>query len=146
MKIQKIFIIIFLVCCSTYLRADQVFDITGEAEDEVVDDLFNIQEETSRHSYKGKIIIMNKITANSKEFLIQPGSTINFANAQITLHRCARTELGESLILVSLTQRSIDSFDYSDKRLIFKGWIFENNPSLSSPEHPVYQLMALSCS
>jgi hypothetical protein len=35
---------------------------------------------------------------------------------------------------------------YQDtKKLIFFGWLFASSPSVSSLEHPIYDLVALNC-
>ena len=101
-----------------------------------------IGDENLSFKQSAKIIILNKITANSKEFVMNLGSRINFGRAEIKLHKCAaRKDNGETIMLVSLNEKTIGG----DVRQIFKGWLFSKSPSISTVEHPVYQLFAVSC-
>ncbi|MDX1924209.1 MAG: DUF2155 domain-containing protein [Rickettsiaceae bacterium] len=140
-------IIVFFALCSFCAGAEDVFEITGEDNIRTENDIFNFQEDSKLNfAQRGKIIIMNKITANSREFLIGVGEKVRYGNAEVELHKCAHTEFNDALLFVSLREIPIDNPIENDRALVFRGWIFAGNPSLSSPTHSVYQLIAVSCS
>lgn len=123
------------------------FDVFDSVVDEKIkensSDVFGvIESENLTEKKKGKIIILNKITANSKEFELTVGSEINYGRAIVGLHKCANRNMKENLLLVSLKVK--ESADV--QKNVFRGWIFSKNLSISSIEHPVYQLIAVSCS
>ncbi|NDB83639.1 MAG: DUF2155 domain-containing protein, partial [Alphaproteobacteria bacterium] len=126
---------------------DNIFEITGEEGAVMEEDVFRITESsTSALSQKAKLVIINKITANSREFLIEKGKKIQYGHAEVQLNKCARTEFGDSLIHVSLREVGLDGMGSLNQTLIFRGWLFAGSPSLSAPSHPIYQLIAISCS
>jgi len=132
---------------SNCIKAEDAFDSIETEEpknNEQAEDIFSSVDET-KVSYlkKATIIVINKITANSKEFQVSIGSKVSYGKAEIELHKCAKINnfRKEDLLLVSLKEKS---FDNSEK-LIFSGWLFSKSPSLSAVEHPIYQLIAVSC-
>ncbi len=138
---KRILLIIFLIFSQKSIAQD-VFDSIDNKDQQYSEDVFNLIETSNlTESKKGKIIVLNKITANSKEFEIQVGSQITYGKAVIELHKCSSKNSKESLLLVSLTVKESDDVNKN----IFRGWVFSNDISLSSIEHPVYQLIAVSC-
>jgi hypothetical protein len=106
-------------------------------------DIFSpLDESKIKYVNQGKIIILNKITSNSKEFAIQVKDKITYGKAEVELHKCVKTEQDESILLVTLRELSLNK----EKTIIFRGWLFSKNLSLSAVQHPVYQLIAVSCS
>ncbi|MDX2050453.1 MAG: DUF2155 domain-containing protein [Rickettsiaceae bacterium] len=104
--------------------------------------IFGLEKNSNGIIAKGSVIILNKITANSKKFVVNLGDKVTYENAEITLHKCAKTSDGESALLVTLKEGVLNDRE----KVIFDGWIFSSSPSISAPEHPVYMLMAIACS
>jgi hypothetical protein len=109
-------------------------------------DIFSyVDQDKLNYDTKAKIIILNKITANSREFLIDVGGKASYGRAEVTVHKCAHIKgSNEDLMLVSLYENLGSDGDEASK-LLFKGWIFSNSLSISAVEHPIYQLIAAGC-
>ncbi len=123
---------------------DSVEDIPNTSNSEPQDIFSFVDMESVKFLGKAKIVIMNKITANSKEFELPIGSKAKYGHAEALVHKCAKSDdptIG-SMVLVTLK----DTEESKDIKTLFSGWIFSKSPSLSSVEHPVYQLLAISCS
>lgn len=141
MNIKNLFLAIIL---PFFLCSLDVFDQVDEGEVKVTPkDVFESLEESDiTYNNKAKIIVMNKITAISKEFLVDVGSKINYGKAIVDVHKCGRVkDTDDNFILVSLSE----SLSHNDSKLIFRGWIFSRSLSLSAVEHPIYQLIAVEC-
>ena len=92
----------------------------------------------------GKIIILNKITATSKELNLKIGKPQYFGNIQITLHKCIKNldpYNEDNYMLFTVTEHKIDE----DPMLIFQGWLLSSSISISSLEHPIYEIFAQVC-
>jgi len=137
------FFLIILSLLSFQSKAHDVFD-TAISTTNTGDDVFATVDEKFTNANKAKLIVMNKITANSKELLLNIGSKITYGRAEIEVIKCVKTndKKDNNLLLVSLKE---NEFDKKSKQ-IFRGWLFSNSNSLSAVEHPVYQLIAISCS
>lgn len=89
-----------------------------------------------------KIIILNKITAKSVIKNLKINQATTFGNLSIILKKCVQNtdpfNLNNSMLI------SIDDIKFENKNL-FQGWIFSSNPSISTFEHPVYEIIALEC-
>lgn len=92
----------------------------------------------------GKIIVLNKITATSKELTLKLGEPQYFGNIQIQLHKCVKNldpYNEDNYILLSVTEHKIDE----DPMLIFQGWLFSSSISVSGLMHPIYEIFAQNC-
>ncbi len=129
-------------------HAEDVFESIADintSSHESKEDIFSfIDRDSVKFLEKAKIVIMNKITANSKEFELPVGSKAKYGHAELIIHKCAKSDdpaVG-SMILVTLK----DTGEKEDIKTLFSGWVFSKSPSISAVEHPVYQLLAISCS
>ncbi|HJD57337.1 MULTISPECIES: DUF2155 domain-containing protein [Rickettsieae] len=160
-------IIGFLCVLSPYGQAEDVvqdvefFDTTDEDSNELeikaleikdrqVNDnnLSNIPNNAENSELKicqqGKIIALNKITATSKEMLLKLNEPQYFGNIQIKLHKCIKNldpYNGDNYMLLTITEHKIDE----DPMLIFQGWLISSSISVSTFEHPIYEIFAKDC-
>lgn len=91
-----------------------------------------------------KVVALNKITATSQELLLKLNEPQYFGNIQITLHKCLANPdpyNEDAYMLVTINEHKIDE----DPTLIFQGWLLSSSLSLSTLEHPVYELFAKEC-
>ncbi|WP_375319513.1 DUF2155 domain-containing protein [Candidatus Tisiphia endosymbiont of Oplodontha viridula] len=91
-----------------------------------------------------KIIALNKITATSKEMLLKPNEPQYFGNIQIKLHKCIKNldpYNGDNYMLLTIIEHKIDE----DPMLIFQGWLISSSISVSTFEHPIYEIFAKDC-
>jgi hypothetical protein len=100
-------------------------------------------EEPVVFSSSGNVQLLNKNTAKVEKIFLQLKKPIIINNLQITLHKCWQApeyQKPESKMLLEVAEIYQDT-----KKLIFFGWLFASSPSVSSLEHPIYDLVALNC-
>ncbi len=91
-----------------------------------------------------KVVVLNKITARSKELSINVGQKAYFGNIEITVHKCFSNGdlyLPSHKILVSVVENKIDE----DPQNIFSGWLISSNIPVSTLQNPSYEIIALEC-
>lgn len=96
------------------------------------------------YTNSAEIIILNKITAKATKEKLNLNEVKYFGNLSIEVKKCLKnTDLlnPNNMILVSIYDNKIDE----DNILIFQGWLISANPSISTFEHPVYEIIALNC-
>ena len=108
----------------------------------------NIQNNVEHSELKtysiGKVIALNKITATSKELVLKPNEPQYFGNIQIKLHKCIKNldpYNEDNYMLLTITEHKIDE----DAMSIFQGWIISSSISVSTFEHPIYEIFAKNC-
>ncbi len=93
---------------------------------------------------QGKVIALNKITATSKELSLKLNKSQYFGNIRIKLHKCIKNldpYNEDNYMLVTITEHKIDE----DPKLIFQGWLISSSISVSTFEHPIYEIFAKNC-
>ena len=104
----------------------------------------NDQDNSLLRMDKAEIIILNKITAKSQKIIFRLGEAKFFGNTSIKLHKCIMSTdpfNANNLMLLSVSDNKIEDENLS----IFHGWVFSSNPSLSTVEHPVYEVLPIRC-
>lgn len=143
MKKVLIFLTIFFSFYSVSILAEDVFgsiSINAEASDRNgVFDSIDLSDNVQSLK-KGKLIVLNKITAHSKELNMYLNQKIYFGQIEVEMHSCLASQNKGSFLFVSLSEKNLE-----EKKLIFRGWLSAKSPSLSAVEHPVYQVIAISC-
>ena len=90
------------------------------------------------------IQVLNKTTAKTSILKIKLGEKTKFERLQIVAHKCWQASLDqkpESKILLEVFEDKISG----ESKRIFYGWMFASSPSISGIEHPIYDIVALSC-
>lgn len=93
---------------------------------------------------RAEIIILNKITAKSESKQFKIGERNFFGNISIEVRKCIKNTdpLKENnIMLISVFENKIEDAN----RPVFHGWVFSANPSVSTLEHPVYELIPVKC-
>jgi hypothetical protein len=166
------FIIIFFLCTYSHISQAAAEDINQSVESfDTTDELINTQNNdlidnikslnstiTNQNEHSGdlsqnfqlkpcssgKIIALNKITAKSKELSLKLNEPQYFGNIQITLHKCIKNldpYNEDNYLLLTITEHKIDD----DSTLIFQGWLISSSVSISTFEHPIYEIFAKNC-
>lgn len=113
----------------------------------------------SRFLNVAKLQILDK--NNSKVSLLDfnVGAKKQFADLEILVHKCWQSppdQKPENKILLEVSEvvgnNNSDNVGFLGKKdnkkpnkRIFYGWLFSSAPSLSSIEHPIYDIIAISC-
>lgn len=96
------------------------------------------------YTNKAQIVILNKITTKPYTLNVAVGKRYNFSSISYEVHKCAKSTDAYNLsnkMLVSV----YDTKEKADNSLIFRGWMISTNPSISTIEHPVYELIPIKC-
>jgi len=97
--------------------------------------------------------ILDKNTAKSLLLDFNVGVKKSFNNLDILVHKCWLSppdRRAENKILIEVFEKkneensSLDSENSKNNR-IFYGWLFSSSPSISSLEHPIYDIVAIKC-
>jgi hypothetical protein len=93
---------------------------------------------------QAELIILNKITAKSTRATFNLGEVKFFGNLSIEVHKCVKSTdpfNTNNLMLLTIFDNKIED----DNLSVFHGWIVSANPSISTLEHPVYEVIAVNC-
>jgi hypothetical protein len=93
---------------------------------------------------KAELIVLNKITAKSVKRIFHLGEVQFFGNLSIEIHKCIKSSdpfNNNDLMLLTIFDNKIED----DNLSVFHGWIFSFYPSISTLEHPVYEVIPVSC-
>jgi hypothetical protein len=93
---------------------------------------------------KAKIILLNKITAKSEQIELDVGEVKFFGNLSIEVHQCFHSTdpyKPNDLMLLTIFDNKTEDEHLS----VFHGWMVTSNPSISTPEHPVYEIIPRLC-
>lgn len=93
---------------------------------------------------RAELIILNKITAKSVKRTFNLGEVQFFGNLSVEVHKCVKSTdpfNANNLMLLTIFDNKIDD----DNLSVFHGWIVSSNPSISTLEHPVYEIIAVNC-
>ena len=96
--------------------------------------------ETSRASLQG----LDKITGRVLTIEATIGQPILFGTLHIKVLKCLKTksnDTSDSAAFVEVREQQLNR----EQRIVFNGWMFASHPSLSAPEHPVYDIWIQSC-
>lgn len=126
--------LIFLLLVSSVWAAD-VFDII---------DTEKLAPGQFKKLAEAELIGIHKITANSKKFDIKVAESQFFYNLEIKIEKCVRNNdpyNQDDYALISLTEYKMND----DSKMIFRGWISASSISLSTFEHPIYEIFLGKC-
>lgn len=96
---------------------------------------------------KANIIILqalNKITAKSYKYEVRIGDKIEFERLIIEPLFCWKSSpenIPENKVLLKVVENRLNN----TKDQIFYGWMFSSSPSISSMEHPMYDISVVDC-
>jgi hypothetical protein len=100
------------------------------------------------HFYNATLIqALDKSTATTQIIELSTDREVKFGNISIKLHKCWQAPLSqipESKALIEVIENNKNDLD-SNLNNIFYGWMFASSPSLSSLQHPIYDLTILKC-
>jgi hypothetical protein len=103
--------------------------------------------DNSRFFKKAVIQVLNKVNAKSDLVEIAVNKKTNINSLEIIIHKCWQAPLDqrpESKILLEILDEK-SSEGKSAKKRIFYGWMFASSPSVSTFEHPIYDIIAINC-
>lgn len=122
----------------------------SETDNQITDQKLTLDKvDSSRFSNVAIVQGLNKITAKSSPIEIRIGDTVKFGQLSITALKCWQAPLEqkpESKILLEIYDNNSASENKEQKKTrIFYGWMFASSPSISTLEHPIYDITAIGC-
>lgn len=103
--------------------------------------------EPSADKIPRKILIraLNKVTAQAALLTLKPGETVKFGQLEITAQTCrtsaptSQTDYAAYLDIVEQIPKM------PAPKALFHGWMYASSPSITSLEHPVYDVTMVEC-
>ena len=110
----------------------------------------NLEEVNQMHFYNFAVLqALNKTTAKTSILEMKMDEKINFGQLRIIAHKCWKAPLDQKpenkILLEVFENRFNDELGDFEENRIFYGWMFSSSPSISSIEHPIYDLAAIKC-
>lgn len=103
----------------------------------------SINENQPTQTSRAKLIVLNKITTKSSEVTLEVGETKAIGGLSVELHKCVKANdpyNAHNWMLLTISDNKI-----IDNQQVFSGWVLSSNQSLSSLEHPVYEVIPRNC-
>lgn len=138
----RLLFIIFIFSFQLVQAVDVKEDVE-QTQEEIT--LENVEENFVNNKAYATVQILNKITAKTSYLDIKVGSEKNLGLIKIAVNSCWQAspyELSENKILLNISERKFNSEEY---KKVFSGWMFSSSPSISTMEHPVYDVVAINC-
>lgn len=89
--------------------------------------------------------LLDKVTARVEQVELGVGKTHLFGSLKVELRSCQQTPAEEEPESAALLVAWAMEPETREEVMIFRGWMFASNPSLSALEHPVYDAWVISC-
>ncbi len=100
--------------------------------------------DSSRFYGKAVLQILNKTTAKSSVVEVPIGGSTEMGQLSVKVNKCWQAPLDQkpdSRVLLEVFETKSDS----TRKRIFFGWMISSSPSISSLEHPIYDVTVMSC-
>ena len=163
---KKILLFLLIVLCYNIVYAEnsvneQHIDITNvdanntnqdnidsQAIEEKVNEIIDeVKIKDTKEINKANIVTiqaLNKITGKSYEYKIKINDSQDFERLIITPLYCWKSspsEIPENKVLLKVVENKINK----GQEEIFYGWMFSSSPSISTLEHPMYDVKIVNC-
>ena len=141
-KNKLIFSLIFVALISFSAFAQEAAKILPP--EETAGELTAAKPDASRVFNVAVVQGLNKTTAKTSILEMKIEDKVRFGQISVIAHKCLQAPLDqkpESKILLEV----LESKNNEPEKRIFYGWMFASSPSISGLEHPIYDLIALSC-
>lgn len=140
--LRLIFILLLLSFHSAHASNKLKEGVATQDQELISEDL---EEDFNHNKSYAKVQILNKITAKTNYLNIKVGQEGKIDSIKIYVDACWQSspyELSENKILLDISEKKFNSNEYVK---VFRGWMFSSSPSISTMEHPVYDVVAINC-
>ena len=90
------------------------------------------------------IKILDKITAKVEKIIIHKHESFEIGSLKIEIFSCYTRppeEIPEDFVLLKI----YDLIKKDELKLIYQGWMISSSPSITSLEHPIYDVWLIDC-
>ena len=145
-KNSLLFLILLLFSFNSYSENMDIFlrDLQTKDVSEEEKNLIKNQPADRFVNY-AKLQALNKTTGESVVLEVKVGDSVKFGDLEIEALKCWKSypeERIENKLLLKVYEKKKKSFT---KERIFYGWFFSSSPSVSSLEHPLYDIKLITC-
>jgi hypothetical protein len=99
----------------------------------------------SENTYNSAVLrVLNKVTAQTETLTVPVGTVGRFGNLEIVVLSCAASPPDQQPNDAVLMDVRVTQPGEAPQR-IFVGWMFSASPSVSSLQHPVYDVTVVKC-
>ena len=95
--------------------------------------------------------VLDKVTAETLRFQVPVGGRVRYKSLLIEVKVCETRGVGDPLakpsayLDISSDPRAAMGGALSDRKQVFKGWMFANAPGVHALQHPTYDLWLIAC-
>ena len=108
----------------------------------------NLKEKKNTSNLKSSqaiLIGLDKITAKSKELIVNLNESKKFGLLEIKILKCGKIKMNNRIDSVAYMQVKDLSKNDNEKVFIFNGWTFASDPSITPFDHAIYDLQLINC-
>ncbi|HEX3917778.1 MAG TPA: DUF2155 domain-containing protein [Caulobacteraceae bacterium] len=94
---------------------------------------------------------LDKVTAETMRFAAPVGQPVRYKNLVFTVKACETSGLGQAepqsqaYVVIVFAPFATGGVAAPPPKVVFKGWLFANSPSLNPFVHPVYDAWLIAC-
>ena len=91
------------------------------------------------------IKILDKISSKNNLLKLKNGELIKFKDLSIKSLKCKNSEFDDNPEITAYIQVKDLKNNNRDDVFVFNGWMFSSSPSITSFDHPVYDIWLVGC-
>lgn len=113
---------------------------SGQEEENNFDNLEPVVKQRTKESQTASLIGLNKRSGQAQKLRAPVGRSLRFETLTIRLLACTRIlypRFEDAAALLSISER--------EEGVLFKGWMYAQDPSLSAMDHPIYDVWIERC-
>ncbi len=131
-------------CINIDLTKDNFLITKQQEKINVNDNLFTSSNSSLIKYNKARVIVLNKVIAKRDKVILELNQLKFFANLSIEISQCIKnTDPYDSYNLMWINVLEYIVNDHP--KIVFSGWITSKYLSLSTVEHPVYEIIPVDC-
>ena len=92
-----------------------------------------------------EIKILDKISSKNTSLKLKNGQLLKFKDLLIQSLKCKNSEFDDNPEITAYIQVRDLSNQNNDEVFVFNGWMFSSSPSITSFDHPIYDVWLVKC-
>ena len=92
-----------------------------------------------------EIKILDKISSKNTSLKLENGQLLKFKDLSIQSLKCKNSEFDDNPEITAYIQVRDMTNDTNDEVFVFNGWMFSSSPSITSFDHPIYDVWLVKC-
>ena len=92
-----------------------------------------------------ELSILDKVSSKNTNIKIQIGEEFSFQNLIIKVLKCYNSQFDDDPEVTAYMQVKDITLTNNDQVYVYNGWTFLSSPSITLFDHPVYDILLVSC-